>query len=61
MWDTYSRVFRISEWAMMKRLGHRKILKAWRQENKGHDYFRVHNFIWFGDRSADPRFLHSDG
>ena len=34
-WDTYSRVFRISEWAMMKRLGHREILKDWREDGKG--------------------------
>lgn len=61
LWDTYSRVFRISEWAMMKRLGHRRALKDWRESGKGDDYFRVLNFKWVGDRSGDPRYYQTNG
>ena len=61
LWDTYSRVFRISEWAMMKRLGHREALQDWRESGKGDDYFRVLNFKWIGDRSGDPRYYQTNG
>ena len=61
LWDTYSRVFRISEWAMMKRLGHREDIRAWREAGKGDTYFRVLDFTWLGDRSGDPRFFQTDG
>ena len=61
LWDTYSRVFRISEWAMMKRLGHREALKDWGKAGKGDDYFRVLNFKWIGDRSGDPRYYQTNG
>ena len=38
-WDTHSRNFRASEWAFVKRLGHRSDLARW--EGKGDDYYRV--------------------
>lgn len=38
-WDTHSRNFRASEWAFVKRLGHRPDLARW--EQKGDDYYRV--------------------
>jgi len=61
LWDTYSRVYRISEWAMMKRLGHREEIKTWREAGRGNDYFRVLNFKWLGDRAGEPRFFQTDG
>ena len=61
MWDTYSRVFRISEWAMMKRIGHQEELKAWQEAGKGNDYFRVLTFKWIGDRGGDPRYYQTNG
>jgi len=61
MWDTYSRVYRISEWAMMKRLGHRSDLAAWRQAARGDDYFRVLDFKTVNDRSGDPRYYQTNG
>ena len=61
MWDTYSRVFRISEWAMMKRIGHREEIKSWREAGKGNDYFRVLDFKWIGDRGGDPRYYQTNG
>ncbi|MCZ6677376.1 MAG: hypothetical protein O7E52_09005 [Candidatus Poribacteria bacterium] len=61
LWDTYSRVYRISEWAMMKRLGHREQLKAWRESGRGNDYFRVLDCNWIGDRSGDPRYFQTNG
>jgi hypothetical protein len=60
-WDTYSRVFRISEWAMMKRLGHREEIALWREQDRGDDYFRVLDFKWLGDRSGDPRYFQTNG
>tara|TARA_Y100000588_G_scaffold373964_1_gene448448 strand:- start:116 stop:1825 length:1710 start_codon:yes stop_codon:yes gene_type:complete len=60
-WDTYSRVYRISEWAMMKRLGHREEIALWREQGRGDDYFRVLDFKWLGDRSGDPRFFQTNG
>ena len=38
-WDSYNRYFRTSEWAFLKRLGHRENLKAWK--GKGDYNFRV--------------------
>ena len=38
-WDSYNRYYRASEWAFLKRLGHRKDLERW--EGKGDDYYRV--------------------
>jgi len=38
-WDSYGRYFRASEWAFIKRLGHRDDLARW--EGKGDDYYRV--------------------
>ena len=38
-WDSYNRYFRASEWAFVKRLGHRDNLAGW--EGKGDDYYRV--------------------
>ncbi len=38
-WDSYGRYYRSSEWAFVKRLGHRDDLPRW--EGKGDDYFRV--------------------
>ena len=38
-WDSYGRYYRASEWAFVKRLGHRKDLARW--ERKGRDYYRV--------------------
>jgi len=38
-WDSYGRYFRASEWAFIKRLGHRKDLPRW--EGMGDDYYRV--------------------
>jgi hypothetical protein len=38
-WDSYGRYFRSSEWAFIKRLGHRDDLSRW--EGKGDDYYRV--------------------
>jgi len=61
MWDTYSRVYRISEWAMMKRLGHRADLPGWRQAGKGDDYFRVLDFEMVNGRSGDPRYYQTNG
>ena len=61
MWDTYNRVYRISEWAMMRRLGPREELPAWRQAGKGDDYFRVLNFKWIGEQSGDPRYFQTNG
>lgn len=61
MWDTYNRVHRISEWATMKRLGHREELKAWRESGRGDDHFRVLDFKWVGDRSGDPRYFQTNG
>ena len=61
LWDTYSSVYLISEWAMMKRIGHREELATWREAGKGDDYFRVLNFTWLGDRGGDPRFFQTDG
>ena len=61
MWDTYSRVYRISEWAMMKRLGHRAELAAWRQAGKGNDCFRVLDFETVNGRSGDPRYYQTNG
>ena len=37
-WDSMGRYLRASEWAFIKRLGHRDDLKRW--EGKGDDYFR---------------------
>lgn len=37
-WDTYGRYFRASEWAFVKRLGHRAELPGW--ADKGKDYYR---------------------
>ena len=61
LWDTYARVHRISEWAMMKRLGHRDELADWRAAGRGDDYFRVLDFEWVGDRSGDPRYFQTNG
>jgi len=61
LWDTYSRVYRISEWAMMKRIGHRDDLARWREQGRGNDYFRVLDFEWLGDRGGDPRYFQTDG
>ena len=61
LWDTFSRVLRISEWAMLKRLGHQEQVKEWRAAGKGNDYFRVINFTSVGDTSKDSRFVHADG
>ncbi len=38
-WDSYGRYFRASEWAFIKRPGHRKELPRW--EGKGDDYYRT--------------------
>ena len=38
-WDAYNRYYRASEWAFLKRLGHRKDLERW--EGKGDDYYRI--------------------
>ena len=38
-WDSYGRYFRASEWAFVKRLGHRDQLEEW--EGKGDDYYRM--------------------
>ncbi|MBM3242408.1 hypothetical protein FJZ31_39620 [Candidatus Poribacteria bacterium] len=38
-WDSYGRYFRASEWAFIKRLGHRHDLPQW--EGVGDDYYRV--------------------
>lgn len=38
-WDSYNRYFRASEWAFVKRLGHRDDLPRW--EGKGEDYHRT--------------------
>ncbi len=38
-WDSYNRYFRASEWAFVKRLGHRDDLPGW--EGKGDDNYRV--------------------
>jgi uncharacterized lipoprotein YddW (UPF0748 family) len=38
-WDAYNRYFRISEWAFVKRLGHREDLDRWPHGNM--HYFRV--------------------
>lgn len=61
MWDTYSRVYRIGEWAMMKRLGHRDDLARWADEGRGSDYFRVLDLRSIGGRSADPRYYQTNG
>lgn len=37
-WDSFTRYYRASEWAFIKRLGHRDELDLW--EGKGDDYFR---------------------
>ena len=61
LWDTYARTSRISEWATMKRLGHREEIKLWRESGKGNDHFRVIPFTRLADRGVDPRFYFSDG
>jgi hypothetical protein len=61
LWDTYARVARISEWAVMKRLGHVEELKSWQECGRGNDYFRVLDFKWVGDRSGDPRYFQTNG
>lgn len=61
LWDTYNRVHRISEWAMMQRLGHRDELADWCAQERGNDYFRVLDYEWLGDRAGDPRFFQTDG
>jgi hypothetical protein len=38
-WDSFGRYYRSSEWAFVKRLGHRENLASW--EGKGDDYYRV--------------------
>ena len=38
-WDSYGRYYRASEWAFIKRLGHRDDLPRW--EGKGDDYYRA--------------------
>ncbi|HIA13083.1 MAG TPA: hypothetical protein EYN69_13595 [Flavobacteriales bacterium] len=38
-WDSYGRYFRASEWAFIKRLGHRDDLADW--EGVGDDYYKV--------------------
>ena len=38
-WDSYGRYYRASEWALIKRLGHREDLPRW--EGKGDDFYRV--------------------
>ena len=38
-WDSYNRYCRASEWAFVKRLGHRQDLAGW--EGKGDDYFQA--------------------
>jgi hypothetical protein len=38
-WDSYGRYLRSSEWAFIKRLGHRDDLPNW--HGKGDDYYRV--------------------
>ena len=60
-WDTYARVERVSEWAMMKRLGHREQIDAWREAGKGNDYFGVMDFKWIGDRGGEPRYYQTNG
>lgn len=37
-WDSQGRDYRLSEWAFVKRLGHRKDLSGW--QDKGNDYYR---------------------
>ena len=61
LWDTYNRVVRISEWAMMRRLGHREEIEVWRAAGKGDDYFRVLNFKQLGAQSGDPRYFQTNG
>lgn len=61
MWDTYARTSRISEWAMMKRLGHKDDLARWREEQKGGDYFRVIDLLSLSGRTADPELFQTDG
>lgn len=39
-WDSYNRYFPASEWAFVKRLGHRNELANW--QGKGDDHYRVH-------------------
>ena len=38
LWDSFTRYYRASEWAFVKRLGHKHELAGW--EGKGDDYFR---------------------
>lgn len=38
-WDSHGRHYRASEWAFVRRLGHRDLLRDW--EGKGDDYYRV--------------------
>ena len=38
-WDSYNRYYRASEWAFVKRLGHRDDLARW--DGKGDDYYRA--------------------
>ena len=61
LWDTYARVPRISEWAMMRRLGHCEEIPTWRRAGKGDDYFRVLNFKQLGVQSGDPRYFQTNG
>ena len=61
LWDTYNRTPRLSEWAMLKRLGHKDDIAAWRQQGKGDDYFRILDFVRLGSQSGDPRYFQTNG
>lgn len=61
MWDTYNRTPRLSEWAMLSRLGHREEIPRWRAQGRGDGYFRVLDFLRLGDQSGDPRYFQTNG
>ena len=61
LWDTYNRVPRLSEWAMMRRLGHREEIPTWRAAGRGDDYFRVLDFVQLDGQSGDSRYFQTNG
>ncbi|NKB67405.1 MAG: hypothetical protein GKR89_10120 [Candidatus Latescibacteria bacterium] len=61
LWDTYNRTPRLSEWALLKRMGHKDDIAAWRQQGKGSDYFRVLDLLRLGDHSGDSRYFQTNG
>ncbi len=58
-WDSYVRCTRASEWAFIKRIGHRDDLVRWK--GKGDDYYRVIPLKSIDGIECKTKNFHSDG